>query len=187
VPEPAAAREPPTVAALFWGFLSIGVIGFGGVLPWARRMMVEQRGWLSAAEFTDLLGLCQFLPGPNIVNLSVALGSRFRGLPGAVAALVGLISLPVVIVVSLGSLYAAYSDHPVVARAAGGLAAAASALVVATSIKIAAPLRGHWPGIAIAAVVVVAIAVLHLPLLPTMLVLAPASVLAHRLLRRHRP
>lgn len=185
MPEPAPPREPPTVGALFLGFMSIGVIGFGGVLPWARRMMVEQRRWLTPAEFTDLLGLCQFLPGPNIVNLSVALGSRFRGLPGAVAAVVGLISLPMVIVVSLGTLYAAYSDHPVVARAADGLAAAASALVVATSVKIAAPLRGgHWLGIAIAAVVVVAIAVLHLPLLPTMLAMAPASVLAHRLLRR---
>ena len=94
----APAREVPTVGALFWGFLSIGVIGFGGVLPWARRMMVEQRRWLTPAEFTDLLGLCQFLPGPNIVNLSVALGSRFRGVPGAVAAVVGLISLPMVIV-----------------------------------------------------------------------------------------
>ena len=78
------APEPPTTAALFLGFLSIGIIGFGGVLPWARRMMVEQRRWLTPAEFTDLLGLCQFLPGPNIVNLAVALGSRFRGLPGAI-------------------------------------------------------------------------------------------------------
>jgi chromate transporter len=173
------------VAALFWGFLSIGVIGFGGVLPWARRMMVEQRGWLSPAEFTDLLGLCQFLPGPNIVNLAVALGSRFRGLPGAVAAVVGLISLPMVIVVCLGSLYAANSDHPVVARAADGLAAAASALVIATSLKIAAPLRGHRMGIAIALAVVAAIAVLRLPLLPTILVAAPASMLLHQF-ARHR-
>jgi chromate transporter len=179
LPEPGPPREVPTVGALFWGFLSIGVIGFGGVLPWARRMMVEQRRWLTPAEFTDLLGLCQFLPGPNIVNLSVALGSRFRGVPGAVAALVGLISLPMVIVVSVGAVYAAWSDHPVVARGAEGLAAAASGLVVATALKIASPLRGQWLGIFVALVVVVAIAVLHLPLVPTLLVLAPASILLH--------
>jgi len=71
--------DPPTIGALFAGFFSIGICGFGGVLPWARRMIVEQRRWLTAAEFTDLLALCQFLPGPNIINLSVALGSRFRG------------------------------------------------------------------------------------------------------------
>lgn len=177
--EAAEPRDPPTVAALFWGFLSIGVIGFGGVLPWARRMMVEQRRWLTPSEFTDLLGLCQFLPGPNIVNLSVALGSRFRGLPGAVAAVVGLISLPMVIVVSLGAVYAAYADHPVVARGAEGLAAAASGLVVATALKIASPLRSKWLGIFVALLVLVAIAVLHLPLVPTMLVLAPASIALH--------
>lgn len=180
---PANATVRPGVGALFWGFLSIGIIGFGGVLPWARRMVVEQRRWLTAGEFTDLLGLCQFLPGPNIVNFAVAIGSRFRGVPGAVAAVVGLISLPMVVVVSLGSIYAAYSDHPVVARAAAGLAAAASALVVATALKIASPLRRHPLGIAIAVAVVGAIAVLHLPLVPTMLVMAPASVLLHRWLR----
>ena len=176
-------RAPPSAWELFLGFLSIGIIGFGGVLPWARRMMVEQRGWLTPAEFTDLLGLCQFLPGPNIVNLAVALGSRFRGLPGAVAAVVGLISLPMVVVIALGAVYAAWRDHPVVARAATGLAAAASGLVVATALKIAAPLRGALMGIAIALVVIAAIAVLHLPLVPTMLVLAPISILLHRLAR----
>ncbi len=180
---PGSATVRPGIAALFWGFMSIGIIGFGGVLPWARRMVVEQRRWLTAGEFTDLLGLCQFLPGPNIVNFAVAIGSRFRGAPGAVAAVVGLISLPMVVVVSLGSIYAAYSDHPVVARSAAGLAAAASGLVVATALKIASPLRRHKLGIAIAVAVVAAIAVLHLPLVPTMLVMAPASVLLHRWVR----
>jgi chromate transporter len=184
LPDRAAPQEPPTVAALFWGFLSIGVIGFGGVLPWARRMMVEQRRWLTPAEFTDLLGLCQFLPGPNIVNLSVALGSRFRGVPGAIAALVGLISLPILIVISLGALYTAYSDHPMVSRGAGGLAAAASGLVIATAIKIAAPLRGQFLGIAIALAVVAAIALLKWPLLPTLLLMAPVSILLHHVAMR---
>ncbi len=173
----------PTAGELFRGFLSIGIIGFGGVLPWARRMVVEQRRWLTAGEFTDLLGLCQFLPGPNIVNFAVALGSRFRGALGAAAAVAGLISLPMVAVVALGSLYAAFSDHPVVARGAAGLAAAASGLVVATALKIASPLRGKPMGIAIALVVMLAIAWGHFPLVPAMLVLAPASILLHRLVR----
>lgn len=174
---------PPMLAALFTGFLSIGIIGFGGVLPWARRMVVEQRRWLTSGEFTDLLGLCQFLPGPNIVNFAVALGSRFRGPLGALAAVIGLLSLPMVLVIGLGSIYAAYSDHPVMVRATAGLAAAASGLVVATALKIAAPLRGRPLGIGIALAVVVAIAGLHLPLVPTMLVLAPLSMVLHRVIR----
>ncbi len=152
------------------------------MLPWVRRMVVEQRRWLTAGEFTDLLGLCQFLPGPNIVNFAVALGSRFRGPLGALAAVVGLLLLPMVLVVTLGAVYAAYSEHPVVARGAAGLAAAASGLVVATALKIASPLRARPMGIAVALVVMVATAWLHLPLLPTMLVLAPASILLHRVI-----
>ena len=89
-------RHPlPTLPRLFLGFLSVGMYGFGGVLPWARRMIVEQKRWLTAAEFTDMLGLCQFLPGGNIMNLTIALGARFHGAPGAVTAFAGLMAAPV--------------------------------------------------------------------------------------------
>ena len=79
----------PSCGELARGFCEIGLLGFGGVLPWARWMVVEQRRWLTGAEFTDLLALCQFLPGPNVVNLSVALGARFQGARGALASLAG--------------------------------------------------------------------------------------------------
>ena len=170
----------PGLAALFSGFLGIGIIGFGGVLPWARRMVVEQRAWLSATEFVDLLALCQFLPGPNIVNMAVAIGARFRGVAGSAAAVVGLLAAPMVIVIALGSLYARYAQIPVVGRAFAGLAAAASGLVVAMAIRIAAPLRGHVAGIAAACITFAAVAVLRLPLLPTMLAMAPMSILLCR-------
>jgi chromate transporter len=75
----------PTVAGIFTGFFMIGVRGFGDVLPWARRLIIEERRWLTAAEFVEILGLCQFLPGGNIIDVSVVVGSRFRGAPGAVA------------------------------------------------------------------------------------------------------
>lgn len=170
----------PTLADLFRGFLGIGMVGFGGVLPWARRMVVDQRGWLSAAEFLDLLALCQFLPGPNVVNLSVAIGSRYRGVPGALAAVAGLLAVPVLIVVALGSVYARYAGLPLVRHAFAGLAAAASGLVVAMACRIAWPLRTQPLGIAVAAVALGAIALARLPLVPTMLVLAPLSILLHR-------
>ena len=54
----------------------LGLTAFGGALPLARRMVVEKHRWLSGAEFTDLLGLCQLLPGGNIINLSVAPGVK---------------------------------------------------------------------------------------------------------------
>ncbi len=182
MPEAAAlarAAQPvePGLGALFAGFFGIGIMGFGGVLPWARRMMVEQRGWLTPAEFNDLLALCQFLPGPNIVNMAVALGDRFRGVAGSAACLTGLLAAPMAIVMLLGGVYARFGHLPIIAHAFSGLAAAASGLVIAMAVKIAMPLRGEWLAIAVAAIAFVAIAVLRWPLLPTMLTMAPASIL----------
>ena len=171
----------PEMRELFAGFFGIGLMGFGGVLPWTRRMVVEQRRWLTGPEFTDLLALCQFLPGPNVVNLSVALGSRFRGVSGAFAAVGGLLVAPVAIVIGLGGLYAEFGQVPVVRRAFEGLAAAASGLVVAMACRIAWPIRGSWRAVAVACVAFAAVALGRLPLLPTMLALAPCSIL---LLRR---
>ena len=131
--------RPRRPGALFVGFLLVGLCGFGGVLPWARRMVVEQRRWMSATDFTDLLALCQFLPGPNVINVSVALGQRFFGLSGAIAAFVGLMAAPMVVVILLGLIYTRFADVPAVRHLFVGLAAAASGLVLATSLKIAAP------------------------------------------------
>lgn len=170
-------RGPPRLGEIFAGFLSIGLLGFGGVLPWARRMMVEQRRWLTGAEFTDLLAFCQFLPGPNIVNMSVALGSRYHGWRGAVTAISGLLLAPIIIVVLLGAVYLRYRTTPAVVDAFTGLAAAACGLVLAMAAKIAWPLRSSPVGVAVACVTVVAVGLLRLPLLPALLVLAPFSVL----------
>ncbi len=170
----------PSRAALFGAFAEIGMLGFGGVLPLARRLIVERRRWLSAAEFTDLLALCQFLPGPNIVNFAVALGGRFYGAAGSLAAVAGLLGGPVAVVIGLGALYGRFASVPAVAHGLAGLAAAAAGLVLATALRIAAPLRGRPGGIAVAVAAVLAVAVLHLPLWLVLLVLAPAGVLLNR-------
>jgi chromate transporter len=169
-------EKRPSVADLFVGFFVVGVMGFGGVLASSRRMVVEQRGWLTATEFTGLLGLCQFLPGGNIMNLSVALGARFRGIPGAVAALVGLMSGPVAIVIGLGVIYDQYKDVPAVVSAFAYLSAAAAAFMVATALRIAAPLWGKLLGIGMAVVTFLVIAVLGWPLVLALPVLALISV-----------
>lgn len=171
-----ASTAEPSVTAIFAGFFMVGVRGFGGVLPWARRTIVEERKWLTAAEFTEVLGLCQFLPGGNIINVSIAVGSRFRGASGAVAAILGLMLAPVAIVIGMGAVYDQFAEQPVVRRAFAGLAAAASAFVLTASLKIAAPLRGRWLAMAVAAVTFVAIAMIRLPLPLAMPVLAVVSI-----------
>jgi chromate transporter len=169
-------KPPPPLRELFLGFLSVGTFGFGGVLPWARRMIVEQRRWLSATEFNDLLALCQFLPGPNVINLSAGLGYRWYGWPGAVTCFTGLMFAPMAIIIVLGMVYGRVGGHPSVQHAFAGLSAAASAMVIATALKIAAPLRHRPYALAIVAVTFAA-AVLRVPLLYVVLICAPLSIL----------
>ncbi|MQR01775.1 chromate transporter [Glaciimonas soli] len=167
----------PTSKQLFMGFFGLGMTAFGGALPLAHRMVVDKRRWLSEAEFVELLGLCQFLPGGNIINLSVAIGMRFRGVKGAFAAIMGLIAVPSLVVIMLGVLYEHFQNDPQIKHLFAGLAAAAAGLLVSMAIKIALPLRKHVSLALLATVCFVAIAWLRYPLIWVMLVMTPVSVL----------
>ena len=173
-----AAAPPVTVSTyqLFVGFLKIGLSGFGGVLPFARRMIVEQQRWLSELEFLDVLSLSQFLPGPNIVNVSIIIGRRFQGVAGAIAASAGLLLMPLVIVLALATLYARFSDVDAVRGACSGVSASASGLMVATALKLARPLRSAAWQVAVCIVAFVGIALLRVPLLWMLAALCPVSV-----------
>ena len=173
-----AERRVPTVSELFLGFLSAGLSGFGGVLPFARRMIVEKRRWLTAEEFTDLWSLCQFLPGPNIVNMSIALGLRYRGLPGALAGALGLLGAPFFIMVGVGALYMRFGSVPQVKSVLAGISAVAAGLVLAMAIKMAnTPRVRSWMAV-FAVVAFTAIAMARLPLATVLAVLAPMSIVA---------
>ncbi|MBB3175050.1 chromate transporter [Endobacter medicaginis] len=170
----------PGPLALFRGFLGIGMMGFGGVLPLARRALVDRLGWLNEAAFTDLLGLCQVLPGGNIINLSVAVGLRFAGIAGAFAALSGLIAVPLAVIVALGGLYARFGDDPHLRHLFAGLAAAACGMMIALALRMAGRLRGDPAACAIALGVVAAVGWARWPLLAVMAVAAPLGMLAAR-------
>lgn len=173
---PGPDASPPSRRALFLGFLIVGMQGFGGVLPFARRMLVEQRRWLTEREFIEVLSLSQFLPGPNIVNVSIIVGSRFRGLSGSVAASLGLMLMPFLIVLALAAVYAQFAAIEAVRGATNGVSAAATGLVIAVGIKMAHPLKGVAWQIAMAALTFVAIALLRIPLLWALAMLAPVSI-----------
>src|SRR5579864_3559213 len=102
-PFTAAARQPqPTLAELFVAFATISLSGFGGVLAWSRRMMVEERKWLTPEQFNEIYASCSMLPGGNILNFAVMFGGRLRRAPGAVAAVVGLMGPPVILIIIIG-------------------------------------------------------------------------------------
>jgi chromate transporter len=130
-----AARPAPTNADFFWTLLKIGLTGFGGVLPFARRALVEKKGWLTEAEFAELLSLGQSLPGPNIVNVVVMLGYRHHGIFGALNCVCAILLAPMAIVLSLASVYAEYAEVPWVQRMMAGIASAAAGLILTMGVS----------------------------------------------------
>jgi len=176
-PEPATGvAKKLSPAELFAGFFQAGILGFGGVLPIARRVLVEQRKWLSAAAFNDLFSLCQFMPGANIVNLTFAFGFRNGGLTGVAAALAGLFAAPVVIVLCLAALYGRYGGIPIVQHGLNGLAAAGAGLVLGTAMKIAAPSCKSLRPILVIGLTLALVVLAHFSLPLTMLIVLPLSV-----------
>lgn len=135
---------PRSLAELFLGFLSIGARSFGGVMPWAHRVIVEERRWMSPEEFTATIGLCQFLPGPNVGNASIVLGRKWFGLKGSLVAFLGFFGLPFLWVLALASLYSEFALQPGVKSVVTGVAAAGAGLFIGTAIKLGKPIA-HKP------------------------------------------
>jgi chromate transporter len=181
-----AAQSAPTLLQILLSFSLISLYGFGGVLAWTRRMMIEERRWMTPEEFNDAYALCQFLPGPNIVNLSVVFGARVRGVLGAAMALSGLLCPPVAIVSLLGLLYAWYGEVAAIKNVLSCIAPAAAGLLIATVAKMAGPVLRDWrdPGLAVGGAAFVAVGPLGWSLPLVFAVLAPLSLLLAWWMRR---
>ena len=185
-PDIPAIAEPPGVVQLFLAFAKISLSGFGGVLVFARRAIVEKYHWMTADEFNETYALCHFLPGPNICNLSVVFGARIRGIPGSFAAFTGLVGPPVVIVSTLAMIYARYGEIPALQRTLAGISCAAVGLVIGVAARMMGPLLKRRDPVAIGFLVAVfvAIGLLRWPLPPVLLVAIPLSIAATYAVRR---
>ena len=182
----ATSGPPPSLAALFVAFARMSLAGFGGVLVFARRAIVEQHRWMTADEFNETFALCHFLPGPNIVNLSMVFGARLRGIAGGVAAFAGLLLPPTLIMTVLAIIYARFGDVEVLRRILAGISCAAVGLLIAVVFRMMTPLFKRMDAVALILMLAVflAIGVLRLPLQAVLLVAIPVSVGATFLLRR---
>ena len=179
-PDPAL---PPSLAhvtrrTLFASFLKMGLLGFGGVLPWARRVIVDERRWLTDREFAELIGLCQVLPGPNVVNLSVIIGARTHGPVGALIAVSGILLVPVALVLAIATFYASVAHEPLAQNAIAGASAAAAGLILGTALRLVLQSRPPPRGLVVGAAAFLAVGVLQWPLLWVLLVLIVVAVAA---------
>ena len=178
---PAAAAAPqiqPTLWELFVAFATISLSGFGGVLAWSRRMMVDERKWLTPEQFNEAYALCAFLPGGNILNFSIIFGSRIRGAAGALVAMTGLMGPPVLLVMAVGAIYARYGELPALRHMLTGVASAAAGLMMATVAKMARPLfrNGAIVRPLITLATFVAIGLMHWPLPLVLAAIVPVSI-----------
>ena len=183
---PQAERPRPRhLRELFWSLTFLALQGFGGVLAVVQRELVEKRQWLSNEEFMEDWAVAQIMPGPNVVNLSIMLGERYFGWRGAIVGLCGMLTFPMLVVISLTLVYTQFATNTAVAGALRGMGAVAAGLVAGMGLKLAGTLRKHplgkWycAGLAIAAFVLVA--VLRLPLFWALLLVgATGCVLTYR-------
>lgn len=178
-PPPAPApdgRAPASPADLFLVFNGLALRGFGGVLPFAQRTLVEQRAWMSNDQFVEMLALAQVLPGPNICNLALMVGDRFFGLRGAFAALAGMMAAPLALVLCLAALYSGLAGQPIVARMLGGMSAVSAGLVIAMAIKLSVSQRGRPLGWLFVVAAFAMVGVLRWPLVWVLLGLGSVSI-----------
>jgi chromate transporter len=177
-PDPSAPPRP-TLWSLFSSFSIVSVFGFGGTLAWARRMAVDERKWMSAAEFNEVFALCQFLPGPNVMNFAVAFGARVRGVPGAFVSAAGLCGPALILMLILGALYVRFGDLPELQRFLGGVVTAAAGLTLGTAGRMAQPLfqNRQWVSVALMVAVMVTVGILKLSLWWALAIFLPIGVI----------
>jgi chromate transporter len=180
--------QPKSLTDLFVSFTLLALQGFGGVLAIVQRELVEKKRWMTREEFIEDWAVAQIMPGPNVVNLSLMVGGRYFGLKGAMVALAGMLTVPLVLVLILAVVYAQFAGHPGVAGALRGMGAVAAGLIAATGLKLSGALKKNVLGLrlctGLGVLCFVAIALLRIPLAYVLLTLGVlACVLAYRRLK----
>lgn len=188
--EAAPLARPRSPSELFVAFTLLALQGFGGVLAVAQRVLCEQRRWLTREQFVEILAIGQILPGPNVCNVALMVGDRFFGWRGAFAALAGMMTMPLAIVLALTALYTQFAALAAVAGALKGMGAVAAGMIAGTALKLAPALRANALGLpaclAFGAAAFVLVALVRAPLVWVLLALGAiaCAVAAWRLRAR---
>ena len=184
---PPAQQSRIPLSALIDVFFRVGITSFGGsTAAWLYRETVERRGWLDEKGFVTALTLCQVLPGANPVNLAIYVGVQLRGGLGGAVAAIGLILPPFCVILVLAFLYNRFGTSPIAHTVLGGLAAVGVGMTLSVGAKLARGVRKPLPAL-IAAGLFVTVGILHWPMVPVVLVVAPISIGIERWLWKPGP
>lgn len=171
-----APSRPRSLAQLFLVFTGLALRGFGGVLPWAQRVLVDERRWLTREQFVEMLAFGQLLPGPNVCNLALMAGERWFGWRGALVAFAGMLAAPAVVVLTIAIAYGRLADEPLVRRMLVGMIAVAGGMILGTALRLVGGPRERRPWLVFGAAAFVGVALLRLPLGWVLAVLGPLAV-----------
>ncbi len=125
---------------LFWASFQIGLLSFGGgyaILPLIQARIVDELGWLTLTEFTDIVTISQMTPGPIGINAATFVGTKVAGLFGAISATAGMVAPSFIIVLALAYLYKKYNGLPIIQNVLGALRPASVGLIAASGLSIA--------------------------------------------------
>lgn len=176
-PEGPSGSAPISLPAIVAVFAKIGLMSFGGALSgWMHREIVQRRCWLDESEFLNGLALGQIMPGANVANLSLFIGQRLRGGAGAAAALLGMLLPPMVLVVLLAALYLDLGGIAWLHRLVAGVAAAAIGLTVIVGIRATRRVERRPAPVGVLLTIFMTVGVLHWPMVPVVLCVAPVSI-----------
>jgi chromate transporter len=142
--------------------------GFGGVLAVVQRVLVDEKRWLTNEEFIEDWAVAQILPGPNVVNLALMIGDRYFGLRGGLAALAGILTFPLLVVLVIAALFASVADMPMAQGALKGMGAVSAGLIAAVGLRLVTALKANVMSAsvctALVAMTFIAVAILRIPL-----------------------
>ncbi|MFM7001569.1 MAG: chromate transporter [Limnohabitans sp.] len=168
MPENLPLNQPRSKTDLFLSFTILALQGFGGVLAVVQRELVEKKRWMTREQFVEDWAVAQIMPGPNVVNLSLMIGGRYFGLPGALAGLAGMLTAPLMVVLLLAIAFGGVSDSAWAQGALRGMGAVSAGLIAAVGLKLISALRSNPMGmpvcIGLATASFVGVGVLRWPL-----------------------
>lgn len=145
-----AVAATVSLSTLFHAFLRIGVLSFGGPaaqIALMHKVLVEEEGWLSEAQYLNALSFCMLLPGPEAMQLATYSGWRLRGVLGGLIAGLLFVVPGALVIFMLAALYVSYGDLPLVALLFLGVKSAVLIIVLEALLKVARrALHGldHW-------------------------------------------
>ncbi|MCM0028899.1 MAG: chromate transporter [Polynucleobacter sp.] len=183
LPTPSAGLTKPnaSLADLFLQFLIVGAVSFGGgIIAYERILLVEKRKWLNADQFMAYLAISQTMPGLNSVNLAILTGDYLRGIKGSIIALLGLVLPGSAIILLLGFVYTALTDHAITLLLLTGIAAGATGLLAAVTYRIG---DTHWKkpiSLILITATFILMSIVKLPLLEVLAIMAPISLFIYR-------